>query len=66
MEQTETFNHWMQVFSNDQAELLDFYYAACEHVPEWLESNHDDIHRFRDDLAENIDTILTNREPRHD
>jgi hypothetical protein len=54
MKQTPEFNRWMQVFSHDQEELLDFYYEACESVPKWLETNHNDIRRFRDELAAHI------------
>ena len=54
MEQTPEFNRWMQVFSDDQDELLDFYYEACESVPRWLETNHNDIRRFREELAAHI------------
>lgn len=54
MEQTPEFDRWMQVFSNDQAELLDMYYDACESVPQWLEANHNDILGFRDELAAHI------------
>ncbi len=54
MEISEHFMKWKRRFSNDQAELLDFYFDACEHVPEWLETNHGDIHRFRNELAAHI------------
>lgn len=54
MELTEAFEEWMQVFADDQAELLDFYYDACDQVPEWLETNHDNIRQFRDELAAHI------------
>lgn len=54
MEITEHFLKWKRRFSNDQAELLEFYYEACHNVPEWMATNHDDIHRFHDELAAHI------------
>lgn len=55
MEQTDLYDHWMNIFFLDpQADLLDFYIEACQKVPTWMETNHDDIHRFRDELAAHI------------
>ena len=54
MQISENFREWRQEFSDGGGELRDFYMEACEKVPEWLESNFNDIRGFRDELAAHI------------
>lgn len=54
MQISENFREWRQEFSDGGGELRDFYMEACESVPEWLESNFNDIRGFRDELAAHI------------
>ncbi|WP_201777959.1 hypothetical protein, partial [Jiangella alkaliphila] len=54
MEISENFREWRQEFSDGGGELRDFYMEACEQVPEWLESNFNDLRGFRDELAAHI------------
>ncbi|WP_116948265.1 hypothetical protein [Jiangella endophytica] len=54
MEISENFRQWREEFSDGGGELLDFYQDACNSVPQWLETDHDNIRAFRDELAAHI------------
>ncbi|PZF81779.1 hypothetical protein [Jiangella anatolica] len=54
MEISENFLEWRHEFNDGGGELLEFYMEACETVPEWLESNFNDLQGFRDELAAHI------------
>ncbi|MBB5789911.1 hypothetical protein [Jiangella mangrovi] len=54
MEISENFRRWRQEFSDYGGDLIDFYVEACDNVPAWLDSNHENIRGFRDELAGHI------------